>query len=439
MTLKLLVMNSYLQEIPTLFIQFLLTIVFSFIIGLEQRKHYPEEGEHLTFGTDRTFTFIGLFGFALFVAQPAEMYLYLAGGLGVSFLLGIFYYQKIKIQKDYGLTTVLLALLTYVMPLLVITQPNWLTMLFFVLVLILTESKGVIGGFSEKIDRAEFITVAKFIVIAGIILPALPDKQIFSFLNLSPYKVWLAIVVISAISYLSYLLRKFVFPNAGVLLTGLLGGLYSSTATTIILARKSKDAEANPREYAAAIIIATAMMFLRIYILMLIFNYSVGIAIAPWFILLVLVSIGSAYYLYTGFKPIKKSASVSPIKVEDKNPLEFKVAVVFALLYVFFSFVTQYTLVHFGTDGLNVLSYIVGFSDIDPFLLNLFQGKYNVSDLLIGIASLQAILSNNILKMIYAKVLGNKLLGKYIFQGFGIIIIANLCIILMLHMFPSIF
>lgn len=430
---NLFVMDNFIQEIPPLFIQLLITTVFSFILGIEQRRLHADKEELLTFGTDRTFVFIGLLGLAFFVADPINRYLYFAGGLVISFLLGIFYYHKIKTQNNFGLTTVLLALLTYAIPIIVITQPQWFTMLFFVIVLILTESKQIIGGFSEKIDRSEFITLAKFIIIAGIILPALPDKQIFTFLNLSPYKVWLAIVVISAISYFSYLLRKFVFPDAGTILTGLLGGLYSSTATTIILAKKSKKPNANPREYAAAIIIATAMMFLRIYILLLIFNYSVGLSTAPWFLIMFLISMGTSYYIYTGFKPINKTVTVVKNIMADKNPLEFKVAVVFALLYVFFSFITQYTLQNFGAKGLNLLSYIVGFTDIDPFLLNLFQGKYNVSHLLIAMATLQAILSNNILKMIYAKVFGNKILGKYILQGFGIIIIANICIILILN------
>ncbi|HRX11064.1 MAG TPA: DUF4010 domain-containing protein [Draconibacterium sp.] len=428
-------MADFLQEIPVLFIQFLLTAVFSFIVGLEQRKQYTDKEDQHTFGTDRTFVFIGLFGFVLLIAQPVEMYFYLGGGLVLSLFLGIFYFQKIRFQNNYGLTTVLLALLTYTLPLLIITQPNWLVMLFFVLVLILTESKHKIRGFSEKIDRTEFITLAKFIIIAGIILPALPDKQIFSFLNLSPYKVWMAIVVISGISYISYILRKFVFPDAGLLLTGIFGGLYSSTATTIILGRKNRETAVNHREYAAAIIIATAMMFLRIYILLLIFNSEVAVSISLWFIVMFFISLGTAYYMFYGFKKTKKSASETMNILEDKNPLEFKVAVVFAGLYVFFSFVTQYTLENFGTNGLNVLSFIVGFTDIDPFLLNLFQGKYNVSQILIGMATFQAILSNNILKMFYAKTLGDKMLGKYVLQGFGVIIVANILVIIVLHFF----
>ena len=425
-------MNEFIQEIPPLFIQFLLTAAFSFILGLDQRKQQPDNEEMFTFGTDRTFIFIGLLGFVLLVADPLGKYIYMVGGIALFALLGIFYYQKIKIHNNFGLTTVLLALLTYTIPLVVITQPGWLTLLFFVLVLILSESKGAIVGFSKKIERSEFITLAKFIIIAGIILPALPDKQISTYLNLSPYKVWLAIVVISGISYLSYILRKFVFPDAGLLLTGLFGGLYSSTATTIILARKSKESDSNQREHAAAIIIATAMMFLRIYILILIFNRPVGIKTSPWFILMFLISITTAYFIYNGFKKTEKSAVAKNI-LEDKNPLEFKIAIVFALLYIFFSFVTQYTLQNFGTGGLNVLSFVVGFTDIDPFLLNLFQGKYEITQLLIGMATFQAIISNNILKMFYARTLGSKGLRKYIFRGFGIILIANLCVIMILH------
>ena len=422
------------QGVPSLLIQFLLTVIFSFILGLEQRRQYTDKDEELTFGTDRTFVFIGLLGFVLFIAEPGNIYPYMAGGIILTVLLGIFYYQKIKTQNKFGLTTILLALLTYVFPMLIITQPRWFTLLFFVIVLILTESKGIIGVFSEKIDRSEFTTVAKFIIMAGIILPSLPDKQVISFLNLSPYKVWLAIVVISAISYLSYILRKFIFPNAGILLTSLLGGLYSSTATTIILARKSNEPDANLREHAAAIIIATAMMFLRIYILLLIFNFAIGLTVTPWFIILFFISLGTAYYIYTGFKPFKLTGSVSNNILEDKNPLEFKVAVIFALLYVFFSFITQYTLQNYGAQGLNILSYIVGFTDIDPFLLNLFQGKYNVGDMVIGMATLQAIVSNNILKMVYARSLTSRKMAGYIYQGFGIIILANIIIIIIMHL-----
>ena len=85
--------------------------------------------------------------------------------------------------------------------------------------------------------KNEFITLAKFLAIAGVILPIVPDRQLSPYINITPYKIWLAVVVISTLSYLSYLLKKFVFKKSGTIITGILGGLYSSTATTIILAK----------------------------------------------------------------------------------------------------------------------------------------------------------------------------------------------------------
>lgn len=169
--------------------------------------------------------------------------------------------------------------------------------------------------------------------------------------------------------------------------------------------------------------------------LLLIFNRAVGIKTAVWFALLFLLSLGVAYFLYRGFRAEQQPVESTENILEDKNPLEFKVAIIFALLYIFFSFVTQYTLQHFGTQGLNVLSFVVGFTDIDPFLLNLFQGKYNVTPLLIGLATFQAIASNNVLKLGYGLGLGHRQLVKYLVQGFGVIIIANIAVIIFLHIF----
>ena len=88
------------------------------------------------------------------------------------------------------------------------------------------------------------ITLAKFLAISGIILPMLPNENLIPDINLTPYTVWLATVVVSGISYLSYLLRRYVFHESGILVSGIIGGLYSSTATISVLARKSRKAPA---------------------------------------------------------------------------------------------------------------------------------------------------------------------------------------------------
>jgi uncharacterized membrane protein (DUF4010 family) len=219
---------DFIQQVPLPLLHFIIVGVFSLLLGLEQHHRHPGDEEKEVFGTDRTFTFIGLLGYMLLMADTGGKVPYLFGYIALAVLLAVFYYSKTIRENYYGLTTIVLALITYGFPLFLLTQPLWMVLLFFVVVLILTEIKKPLADFTSKFGGYEFIILAKFIIISCIILPIAPNKQLISFIQASPYKIWLAVVVVSAISYLSYLLRKFVFPQAGLLLTGVLGGMYSS-------------------------------------------------------------------------------------------------------------------------------------------------------------------------------------------------------------------
>lgn len=424
-------MENFLSQIPENFYTFLIVTVFSLIIGLSQRKLHPMHEDSRLFGTDRTFTFIGILGYILFIVETGSHYFYMGGGIILSVFLGINYFFKLRYFKDFGLTTIIIAIITYCMAPLVITQPPWFYIMVVVTVLVFTELKETFSSLTQRFDKEEFLTLAKFLVIAGIILPIVPNTPFVSFISLTPYKIWLAVVVISSISYLSYLLKKFVFKRSGIIISGILGGLYSSTATTIILAKKSRESTALKNNYAAAIIFATAMMYLRILILILIFNIDLFRTVFPFFLILLAVSVitGTVIFYYK-----KKEDEVDEISLlRDKNPLEFKVALIFMLLFVGFTFLTYYTVQYFGTGGLNTLSVIVGVTDIDPFLINLFQGKYPVSAGIIAFATMQAIISNNVLKLIYGLLFSGKHIRRPLLTGFGIIILANALILFIMY------
>ena len=259
----------------------------------------------------------------------------------------------------------------------------------------------------------------------------LPDQEISTLLPVSPYRIWLAVVVVSAVSYFSYLLRRYMFPKAGLILSGVLGGLYSSVVTTVILAKQSKEGKHSPRMYAGSIIIASAMMYFRVYILLLIFNQSLAISSWHYFLLLFLVSAAVGYLFY---KKGEKAKTLDTLDAAKDNPLEFKVALVFAILYLVFSALTQFMITQFGSAGLTTLSFIVGFTDITPFLLNLFQGHYEITSTMILIATMQVMTSNNILKAVYTKVWSTPETTKWTWRGLGLIIALNLAVILLLYM-----
>lgn len=422
---------QFLKTLPSEFINFLIVAAFSLIVGLSQKSLHQKKDIQLLFGTDRTFTFIGILGYILFLLDPVNMYPFLTGAIILSIFFAIYYIAKIRATQHYGITTILIALIVYAGPALLITKHLWMFLLVMVTVLIFSELKDKLTSFSQNIKRDEFVSLAKFLIIAGIVLPLVPDTPLVDFLTLTPYKIWLAVVVISSISYVSYLTRKFIFPKAGIILSGILGGLYSSTATTLVLAKKSKDSAENKRfQYVSAIIFATAMMYLRILLLILIFNKLLFHLLFPYFVLLFLVSLSIALYLY--FRSQRNSIDTIDISEEDRNPLEFRVALLFTFLFVAFSFITWFSITQFGKTGLSALSFIVGITDIDPFLINLFQGKYNVGLSLIGIASMQAIISNNFVKMIYAALLGKKNLRTLLVSCFLIIIAVNLLVVIFL-------
>ncbi len=418
--------EEILHLIPPGIFKFILIVLFSLLIGLEQRGRYIKEEFGSRFGTDRTFTLIGILGFILYVISPQTLFPFLGGGFAIMVLLAINYYQKIAIQKKFGITSFVIALITYCLAPLVYTQPNWLVLLVVVCVLILTELKETLFQFSEKFDNNEFITLAKFLVIAGVILPLLPDKPISETLHFSPYKFWLAIVAVSGISYLSYLVKKFVFPHSGIILTGILGGMYSSTATTIILARKSKELNEN-NKVAAAIILATTMMYVRLFLLALFFNENIAMELAPWFAIFITASSLIALYFYRFHRGKKEQPDVKSLQ-PNKNPLEFTTALIFAALFIFFAVVTEFVMRQYGSSGINVLSFIVGVTDIDPFILNLFQSKGNIADAVLVMAVVNAATSNNLLKMIYGIILCDKSLRLRLIVGFSILILAGLVV-----------
>lgn len=424
-------MGDFFEFVPRELFEIVVIALFSLIIGLSQktmRASHAEKNDS-SFGTDRTFTFIGLLGYIFWISDASRI-LYITGLAILAIFLVVNYFNKISLYQDFGLTTIIVALITYSLSALIRTQPAWLFLLVYVIVLVLTELKQPLNTFSEKVNREEFITLGKFLAIAGIILPIVPDKPFVSFLELTPYRIWLAVVVISSISYLSYLLRKFVFRDSGILVAGILGGLYSSTATTIVLAKQSRDLVYGQRHFAAGIILATTMMYLRIAILMAIFSTALFQMLLPWFLMMIVISAGAALailYIRSDTKSIKP-----PVVGEGVNPLEFRVAIIFTLLFVAMSFITYFTVKRFGTNGLQALAYIVGVTDIDPFLINLFQGKFGVSLNMTAVATMQAILSNNILKMVYGTALAGKKVKPALISGFGIILLASIIIIILL-------
>jgi len=380
-------------------IHFLVVTAFSFLIGLEvksyrSQKEQPQKANYF-FGDVRTYSFVGILGFVLFKLDPSTFLLYLAGFLTLSILYAVLYNKNLKEDKR-SILLFIVMLLVYSFGPLISTQPLWMTALLYVSIVFILNSNRGIEKYVKDINLSEFETLGKMVLLSAVILPLLPDTRTFPYIPLSPFKIWLAVVVISAISYGGYLLQKYFFPAKGYFLTGIFGGSYSSTATTVVLARKAK--QLNGLDVIdAAIISATSVMYLRLIVVALIFNVDIGQKLLLPFTLLALFGFAVSFFYLRNDDKQKEHPDIV-----DKNPLELKTAFIFAILFVAMMILTSFVTKDYGSSGLEILSFLVGFTDIDPFILSILTGKFTITTAQIVAAIMIAAGSNNLLKALYA-------------------------------------
>jgi uncharacterized membrane protein (DUF4010 family) len=387
--------------LPPLLAGFLSTIALAFIIGLElhayrRRGSGAAELAVLGFGTTRTITLLAALGFVLWTLGAAVPF---GVGLGVVGLLLVFDYRQRLKGGDASLLPAFIALLAYALGPFVLVAPLAVIAGLVVVILFALGEQAEIRKLSDAFPPEEGVTLAKFFVLAGLIYPLLPASDIPYLAGITYTKVWTAVLVISGISYLGYLAHRYVFPRAGTLLTGALGGTYSSTAATVVLARAARGEPAQAALAPAAVVIATAMMYVRLLVVIVLLGHAdAARVLAIPFGGIFAGSLAVAGVLIWRARGAPQAAH----QAVSANPLDLPVAFLFAGLFVTFAALTNFVTAHFGANGLHLLSFVVGFSDIDPFIFSLLDGKFAISQGAIVSAVLIASGSNNLLKACYA-------------------------------------
>jgi uncharacterized membrane protein (DUF4010 family) len=203
-----------------------------------------------------------------------------------------------------------------------IIQPPWLLVAAAVAAVLLLESRDTLHRLVLKVPSDEVFTLGKFLILIGIVLPLLPNRPIVPWTPITPFNAWLALVAVSSLSYASYLLQRYLPTKSGALWPAILGGAYSSTATTVAVARQ--QAGSAPRsDIAVGIVIAAAIMYLRINIVVAIFNAQLGAALFPALAGLFALTGGTAAWLWSR-RP--KNAPSSSAELSAMNPLQLGIA-----------------------------------------------------------------------------------------------------------------
>ena len=429
--------------------QFLTSLAIGLLIGLE-RERTPSAKAGL-----RTFALVALFGTlsALLSAKLGSPWLLIAGLLAVAGMIIAAYlnspsgHDRITdqerrsvdspppqsndkngsvppsdtrtIENDPGTTTVIALLLCYALGAMIWYGLATLAVMLAIAVTALLYFKPELRGLSQRLTRRDLVAVLQFSVLTFIVLPILPDQNYGPYQAFNPHQAWLMVVLISGISLAGYTALHLVGTRYGAPLLGFLGGLVSSTATTLIYAKHSKGNQAMSYLAASVIVIASMMVLLRLLVVSAVVAYGTLPALLP--VLAGGFLFGLAVALYNWRKMTQATELYIP---ETSNPAELHTAIGFGLLYVVVLLGAAWMADIAGSRGLYVVALVSGLTDVDAITLSslrLFNlGQLSEYQTVTAIAL--AFLSNLAFKFGMVVFIGGWNLARHVATGFGAIV-----------------
>jgi len=392
---------NFYNWLPPEAVQIVLVLFLSFLIGLEREEHKtnaPAFSFFYSFGGVRTFPLIGFIGYSIAMLSGTQLLPVAIGFLVIGAFLLLSYWHKLAASAAGGVTSEMSGLTTYLVGALIFYNHYWIATALSVASLLLLELKTVLERLASRTAPQEILTFAKFLLLSAVILPILPNQDFTPF-HLNPFKTWLVVVAVSAVSYGSYVLQKVTKEHGGVVLAAFLGGAYSSTVATVAMSRRAKR-EQRPHLFAGGILIASGVMYLRLVALLTLFNRHLGLMLAPAFLALAAVAIVGG--LLWSRRPDVVDSQIKR-EFEPNNPLELLAAFAFALFFLAMIIATQLAATYLGHAGVRILAAVMGVTDVDPFIMGMTQAAGTLTPFPVAASAvLIAAASNNLIKGIYS-------------------------------------
>lgn len=345
------------------------------IIGL-QREHtyYDQSGRHPA-GV-RTFTLVGLAGAmaALLSDQMGGVAPFVTGfvvvgmllmAMHVSFAIGHRKHEDstgVHLPGGDGITTSIAVVIVYLLGGICWYGRLLESCVIVVVILWVLSAKEQLHTFAQKLSKEDILATVKFAVISALILPFLPNQAYgpAGLEVLNPHTIWLFVVFISGIGFVGYVLIKLVGPGKGIWLTGLLGGLASSTALTLNLAGRSRENEDYASDFTLGIVLSWAVMYVRLYLICIFLSGALAKPLALPLLLPVVPALGYAFYL-----KVKEFRNHQQKSADFTNPFKLLPAIKFGVIFTCVMFVANAARVYLGSGALLACSFLGGAAEMD--------------------------------------------------------------------------
>ncbi|MCX8043993.1 MAG: MgtC/SapB family protein [Desulfobacterota bacterium] len=382
-----------LPELAVLFHRFAIALALGMIIGVEREREKSE-----AFAGIRTFPLISMLGCAAAMVNDLFAPWVFAAALIVLAAAAIAASSHGAPLRSYGITTEVASLLCFFYGGLVWWEASALAAALAVVTVLLLTSKELLEGVTQRIGHQDITAALQFGIITLIVLPILPDKPYGPLQVLNPHTIWLMVVLIAGINFIGYVLVKALGPQRGIGLTGLLGGIASSTALTASFSRKSRIQPERAPEFALAIVLACAVMFLRV----LVEAAAVKPALGKILLLPIAASGCTGLLGCIGVWLVRRHAAYlsESQEVKTSNPFELWSALLFGVLFACILFIAKAAQVYFGTGGVYLSSIAAGIADVDPITLSLANlANAGISMQVAARGIILAAIANTVVKM----------------------------------------
>ncbi len=414
-------------DIVILFQKAAISLLIGALIGLEREHASPSDRE--VFAGVRTFPLIGLLGcLAGLLAETVSAMILVAFFVGFAALVVTAYLDRTR-HGNRGATSAVAALLVFALGALVNYNYYVLAVASSVVITVFLSVKAPLHQLVHRLSREDIYATLKFALLTAIVLPILPDQTYGPFDVLNPRQVWYMVILIAGISFLGYVMSKILGPNRGIAATGILGGLISSTAVTLSLARKSREALPLSRTFIAAILLASTIMYPRVIIEVGIVNASLVPSLWPFIALLTANGLALSFFL--GWEAINDVEE----DVRLKNPFQLSAALQLGLLFAVILVASKISVTYYGEQGLLITAALSGLADVDAMTLSAASlAGDSISEPTAITAIMIAAVANTFTKGVIVAVLGTSRLRRHALWSFGSLILVGILAIIWMIM-----